>query len=105
MGRQCIKKLFDSTPLGQQLLSAAEVEREANVIDHLPNLEGTASSEIRHFRLVTQTKAYRIKWLPFSTVDWSEGKIKFFMTLFLRLCPFLSLSLSILSKIFFYFLV
>ena len=29
MGRQCIKKLFDSTPLGQQLLSAAEVEREA----------------------------------------------------------------------------
>lgn len=73
------------------------------VIDRLPNLEGTASSEIRHFRSVTQTKAYRIKWLPFSTVNWSEGKIKFFMTLFLRLCPFLSLSLSILSKIFFFF--
>ena len=50
------------------------------VIDRLPNLEGTASSEIRHFRSVTQTKAYRIKWLPFSTVDWSGGKIKFFMT-------------------------
>lgn len=77
MGRQCIKKLFDSTPLGQQLLSAAEVEREANVIDRLPNLEGTASLEIWHFRSVTQTKAYRIKWLPFSTVDWSGGKIKF----------------------------
>ena len=50
------------------------------VIDRLPNLEGTASLEILHFRSVTQTKAYRIKWLPFSTVDWSGGKIKFFMT-------------------------